>query len=58
LGITVKPNTEKAVIETKAETLSRENVMAKLKDLKELLDMQIISQEEFDTKKGELMKHL
>ena len=38
------------------ETLSQDQIMTKLKDLKALLDMEILSQNEFDTKKEALLK--
>lgn len=40
------------------EIKNNENIIKKLKELKELLDLGIITQEEFDSKKVELMKKI
>ena len=46
------------VRDVESTTLNHEEILSKLKELKELLDMAIITQEEFDEKKNEYMEKL
>jgi len=51
--ITLKPTAT-----SQKSGISRDEAMQKLKEIKELLDMGILTQEEFDAKKQEYMKFL